>query len=67
MNKVTPHVLRRTHGSKITGLGLGRRRRRMVPGGLLFSALSGAALAQPTDEPSDRERGQQKRDDHADA
>jgi hypothetical protein len=32
---------------------------------LLFSALSAAALAQPIDEPSDHERGQQERDDHA--
>jgi len=32
---------------------------------LLFSPLFAAALAQPTNEPSDRERGQQKRDDHA--
>ena len=31
---------------------------------LLFSALFAAALAQPTNEPSDDERGQQKRDDH---
>jgi len=37
------------------------------PGRLLFSALSAAALAQPTDEPSDHERGQQERDDHAHA
>ena len=29
-NKVTPQVLRRTHGSKITGLGLGRGQRRMA-------------------------------------
>jgi hypothetical protein len=34
---------------------------------LLFSALFAAALAQPTDEPSDRARGQQERDDHAHA
>ena len=32
---------------------------------LPFSALSAAALAQPTDERSDHESGQQKRDDHA--
>jgi hypothetical protein len=32
---------------------------------LLFSALFAAALAQPTNEPSDHERGQQERDDHA--
>src|SRR5262249_61505938 len=32
---------------------------------LLFSAVSAAALAQPTDERSDHESGQQKRDDHA--
>ena len=38
-----------------------------LPGRLLFSVLSAAALAQPTDEPSDHERGQQERDDHADA
>ena len=37
------------------------------PGRLLFSALSAAALAQPTDEPSDHEHGQQERDDYADA
>jgi len=36
-------------------------------GRLLFSALSAAALAQPTHEPSDHERGQQERDDQADA
>jgi hypothetical protein len=30
-------------------------------------ALSAAALAQPIDEPSDHERGQQERDDQADA
>jgi hypothetical protein len=30
-----------------------------APGKLLFSALSRAALAQPTDEPSNHERGQQ--------
>ena len=34
---------------------------------LLFSALSAAALAQPTDEPFDHEHGQQERDDYADA
>jgi hypothetical protein len=34
---------------------------------LLFSALFAAVLAQPTDEPSDHERGQQERDDHAHA
>jgi len=34
---------------------------------LLFSALSAAALAQPTKCPSDHERGQQERDDQADA
>ena len=32
---------------------------------LLFSALFAAALAEPTDEPSDHECGQQERDDHA--
>src|SRR5262249_48733626 len=31
------------------------------------SALFAAALARPTDEPSDHEHGQQKRDDHAHA
>ena len=36
-----------------------------LPVRLLFSALFAAALAQPTDEPSDHERGQQERDDHA--
>jgi hypothetical protein len=30
---------------------------------LLFSALFAAAVAQPTNEPSDHERGQQERDD----
>jgi hypothetical protein len=30
-----------------------------------FSALFAAVLAQPTDAPSDHERGQQERDDHA--
>jgi hypothetical protein len=30
-------------------------------------SCSSAALAQPTDEPSDHERGQQERDDHAHA
>ena len=34
---------------------------------LLLSALSAAALAQPSDEPSDHERGQQESDDHAHA
>jgi hypothetical protein len=38
-----------------------------LPGRLLFSALFAAALAQPTNEPSDHERGQQERDDHAHA
>src|SRR5262249_52418047 len=33
----------------------------------LFSALFAAALAQPTNEPSDHKRGQQERDDHAHA
>jgi hypothetical protein len=47
-------------------------RRRKSPAGrpghdLLFSALFAAALAQPTNEPSDHERGQQERDDHAHA
>jgi hypothetical protein len=32
---------------------------------LLLSALFAAALAQPTNEPSDHERGQKERDDHA--
>ncbi len=32
-----------------------------------FGLLLAAALAQPTDEPSDHERGQQERDDHAHA
>jgi len=32
---------------------------------LLFSALFAAALAQPTNERSDDERGQQERDNHA--
>src|SRR5262245_22828421 len=36
-----------------------------LAGRLLFSALFAGALAQPTDEPSDHERGQQERDDHA--
>jgi hypothetical protein len=36
-----------------------------LAGRLLFSALSAAALAQPTDEPSDHEHGQQESDDHA--
>jgi hypothetical protein len=35
--------------------------------GLLFSALFATVLAQPTDEPSDHESGQQERDDHAHA
>jgi hypothetical protein len=34
---------------------------------LLFSVLSAAALAQPPNEPSDHECGQQERDDHAHA
>ena len=38
-----------------------------LPRRLLFSALFAAALAHPTDEPSDHERGQQERDDHAHA
>src|SRR5215475_10539258 len=37
------------------------------PGRLLFSALFTTALAEPTNEPSDHERGQQERDDHAHA
>src|SRR6266404_7662268 len=36
-----------------------------LPVRLLFSALFAAALAQPTNKPSDHERGQQERDDHA--
>ena len=40
---------------------------RLLPGRLLFSAQFAAVLAQPTDEPSDHERGQQERDDHAHA
>src|SRR5215467_10813097 len=32
---------------------------------LLFSALFAAALAQPINEPSNHERGQHERDDHA--
>jgi hypothetical protein len=36
-----------------------------LAGKLLFSALSAAALAQTTDEPSDHEHGQQESDDHA--
>jgi hypothetical protein len=35
-----------------------------LPGRLLF-ALFAAVLAQPTDEPSDHQRGQPERDDHA--
>ena len=34
---------------------------------LLFSPLPTAALAQPTDKPSEHEHGQQERDHHADA
>jgi len=34
---------------------------------LLFSALFAATLARPTDEPSDHQRGQPERDDHAHA
>src|SRR5262249_61882588 len=51
------------------GGGAPRRRRGPPPPHvrLLFSALSAAALAQPSDEPSDHERGQQERDDHAHA
>jgi hypothetical protein len=37
-----------------------------LPGGLLFSALFAAALAQPTNERSDHERGQQERGDYSD-
>jgi hypothetical protein len=40
---------------------------RLLPGRLLFSAQFAAVLAQPTDEPSDPEHGQQERDDHAHA
>jgi hypothetical protein len=36
-----------------------------LPGRLLFSAPFAAVLAQPTDEPSDHQHGQQERDDHA--
>jgi len=39
----------------------------VVPGRLLFSALSAAALAQPTKCPSNHERGQEECDDQADA
>ena len=35
-----------------------------LAGRLLFSALSAAALAKTTDEPSDHEHGQQESDDH---
>src|SRR5262245_50462560 len=38
---------------------------RPPPGRLPFSALFAAALAQPSDEPSDHEHGQQERDNHA--
>ena len=38
-----------------------------LPGRLLFSAPFAAVLAQPTDQPFDHERGQQERDDQADA
>jgi len=38
-----------------------------VPVGVLGAAWLAAALAQPIDEPSDREHGQQRRDDYAHA
>jgi hypothetical protein len=41
------------------------RRPLSPPVRLLFSAVSAAALAQPTDEPFDQERGQQESDGHA--
>jgi hypothetical protein len=39
--------------------------RATAAGKLLSFTLLAATLAQPTDEPSDHERGQQERDDHA--
>jgi hypothetical protein len=39
------------------------QRATVAPVKLLFSSLFAAALAQPTNEPSDHERGQQERDD----
>jgi hypothetical protein len=59
-----------THNSESLSIILSRGWRHLasaprLPGRLLFSALFAAALAQSTNEPSDHERGQQERDDHA--
>src|SRR5262249_38371003 len=58
-----PPSTRKCNSRRVEAAG----QRHCCPVGYSSSALFAAALAQPTDEPADHERGQQERDPHAHA